>query len=114
MAMTPESRKLSRQQRIDAGLCSIAGCTGQAETGKKKCQRHLDMAAKTARGLNDKSIAAGRCPRCKQRPPVEGRKYCQVCTDACVELTKANYRKDPSKQKARAARWLQKRRTGGS
>jgi hypothetical protein len=113
MAMTPESRKRARQERMAQGLCSEAGCPNQQAAGKKKCQRHLDMDAETARKRNHKSIAAGFCSRCKKRPPVEGRKYCQICTDDCVERTKANYKKDPSKQKVRAKQWRQKKLAGG-
>jgi hypothetical protein len=103
--MTKEARKRVRQDKARQGLCSTEGCHQPQVEGKTKCQVHLDRDAINARKRSEKSIAAGKCPRCKCRAPAPGRKYCRTCLDECNEATKANYREDKSKQQAASARW---------
>lgn len=105
MAMTNEARKLARQRKAEQGLCTLEGCQEPRVVGKTKCQPHLDRDAANARKRNEQSIAAGKCPRCKKRPPETERIYCRPCLNECNELNKTNYRKDPSKQQAAAAKW---------
>lgn len=105
MAMTPEARRAARCQKIEKGLCAMEGCQLAVVSGKRKCQKHLDRDASNATKRNQAAVASGICPRCKKRAPAADRTYCRECLEECNELTKANYRKDPSRQKAAAARW---------